>query len=495
MTSQAALNAEINSQLPDNNVNLVTPAILRPVLHDMVGFSVQSASTYNVINYGVVGDGIANDSPALQAAHDAALANGGGIVVIGMDPNGNNTYGLGSTLNWSDRVGISGQGIHTCGIKALAALNPMIIWTNDGGGGDPANSIENFKIDGNNLALSGILVGFGQQFLVKMIEVQNCINDGVVLCQTQNSTFWQLFVQNCGLSNIRLAGTAWNNDFIRCGSNQPGNLGYHLLVRNSAPYNNLVNGGTHTLLNNRHNVYLHPIFERGNPTSIVRLEDDDGDNGFYEFEFQGGSAANPQVYIGSSSSDNMFFHGTISESTSGASFAFDNFGFNTQLRTITGIGWSAGDWIRNTAPGSIFVDTPLGSFGNINVVSGGATETILASIAGALNYQLASGAFAFSENGNDGLSLGPLMTVDGHIVPIAGASELWDLGNSARRFRSVNAKSVTGGDVTALIGSYVNMNNGAAGNTATLTNAPVAGNPTKWIPISDNGVTRYIPTW
>jgi hypothetical protein len=37
--------------------------------------------------------------------------------------------------------------------------------------------------------------------------------------------------------------------------------------------------------------------------------------------------------------------------------------------------------------------------------------------------------------------------------------------------------------------------NGAAAQSATLTNAPVAGNPTKWIAISDNGTTRYIPTW
>jgi len=29
----------------------------------------------------------------------------------------------------------------------------------------------------------------------------------------------------------------------------------------------------------------------------------------------------------------------------------------------------------------------------------------------------------------------------------------------------------------------------------TLTNAPAAGNPTKWIPIDDNGTTRFIPAW
>ncbi len=37
--------------------------------------------------------------------------------------------------------------------------------------------------------------------------------------------------------------------------------------------------------------------------------------------------------------------------------------------------------------------------------------------------------------------------------------------------------------------------NGAAAQVATMTNGPTAGNPTKWIAINDNGVTRYIPAW
>jgi hypothetical protein len=37
--------------------------------------------------------------------------------------------------------------------------------------------------------------------------------------------------------------------------------------------------------------------------------------------------------------------------------------------------------------------------------------------------------------------------------------------------------------------------NGAAANIGTLTNAPSVGNPTKWIPVDDNGTTRYIPAW
>lgn len=39
------------------------------------------------------------------------------------------------------------------------------------------------------------------------------------------------------------------------------------------------------------------------------------------------------------------------------------------------------------------------------------------------------------------------------------------------------------------------LTNGAAASVGTLTNAPAAGDPTKWIGIDDNGTTRYIPAW
>lgn len=39
------------------------------------------------------------------------------------------------------------------------------------------------------------------------------------------------------------------------------------------------------------------------------------------------------------------------------------------------------------------------------------------------------------------------------------------------------------------------LTNSAAAAAATLLNAPVAGNPTKWIGINDNGTLRQIPAW
>jgi len=46
-----------------------------------------------------------------------------------------------------------------------------------------------------------------------------------------------------------------------------------------------------------------------------------------------------------------------------------------------------------------------------------------------------------------------------------------------------------------MIKTITTWSNGAAAGAGTLTNAPAAGDPTKWIPVDDNGTTRYIPAW
>jgi hypothetical protein len=51
------------------------------------------------------------------------------------------------------------------------------------------------------------------------------------------------------------------------------------------------------------------------------------------------------------------------------------------------------------------------------------------------------------------------------------------------------------GTTTPIFTSTAAITTGAGSSAGTLTNAPAAGNPTKWIPISDNGTTRYIPAW
>lgn len=46
-----------------------------------------------------------------------------------------------------------------------------------------------------------------------------------------------------------------------------------------------------------------------------------------------------------------------------------------------------------------------------------------------------------------------------------------------------------------LIRTNTALTGGGTANVPTLTTGPVTGNPTKWIPIDDNGTTRYIPSW
>lgn len=46
-----------------------------------------------------------------------------------------------------------------------------------------------------------------------------------------------------------------------------------------------------------------------------------------------------------------------------------------------------------------------------------------------------------------------------------------------------------------LIRTATSFTNGSGAGAGTLTNAPAAGNPTKWIAIDDNGTTRKFPTW
>lgn len=54
---------------------------------------------------------------------------------------------------------------------------------------------------------------------------------------------------------------------------------------------------------------------------------------------------------------------------------------------------------------------------------------------------------------------------------------------------------ITTGLAAALHTTSIALNNGAGAAAGTLLNAPAAGNPTKWIPVNDNGTTRYIPAW
>ena len=90
------------------------------------------------------------------------------------------------------------------------------------------------------------------------------------------------------------------------------------------------------------------------------------------------------------------------------------------------------------------------------------------------------------------------LSIEDIIAALAAISALGDMSS-----QMANNVAITGGNITAnlknnqtnLLESTVTLTNGAAAATGTLSNAPVAGNPTKWVAINDNGTLLYVPAW
>ena len=183
-------------------------------------------------------------------------------------------------------------------------------------------------------------------------------------------------------------------------------------------------------------------------------------------------------------------------STSGSALSWTTntgFGCNTSINaaTLGGATFASPGAIGGTTPGS-------GAFTTFTTIGKGSVATVTQ------NGQLSIGA---NSAANAALDIQDANT---------GGQE-WKIGpgvgtGSATEFNFYNATSSavlaklssTGGltltagittGSTTLHATSVALTNGAAANTGTLTNAPAAGNPTKWVPINDNGTTRYIPAW
>jgi hypothetical protein len=69
------------------------------------------------------------------------------------------------------------------------------------------------------------------------------------------------------------------------------------------------------------------------------------------------------------------------------------------------------------------------------------------------------------------------------------------LGAPTFRYTALYAVDVYTDDASFLMRTIATLANGAGSGAGTLSNAPSAGNPTKWIGVDDNGTTRHVPAW
>jgi hypothetical protein len=158
--------------------------------------------------------------------------------------------------------------------------------------------------------------------------------------------------------------------------------------------------------------------------------------------------------------------------------------WNNAAVAFTGLLYNA----VNTAsgPGSRLMSLQVGGVekmgvdptGNVFVADGGGLLAETGSATGVL----------IGINGGDTIKAnnsGFVPTVDGVLT----------LGATFFHWSGVFANNYTLNSNGPILTTQINLTNNAGASAGTLTNAPSIGNPTKWIPINDNGTIRNIPCW
>jgi hypothetical protein len=78
---------------------------------------------------------------------------------------------------------------------------------------------------------------------------------------------------------------------------------------------------------------------------------------------------------------------------------------------------------------------------------------------------------------------------------VIGNTRKLDYGIATASVWTFADKIAVPGAANPVLTTTATITSGAGAGAGTLTNAPAAGDPTSWIPINDNGTTRYIPAW
>lgn len=127
--------------------------------------------------------------------------------------------------------------------------------------------------------------------------------------------------------------------------------------------------------------------------------------------------------------------------------------------------------------------TNFAFFGNHSAVFGGAfaSDTVITSASGK-KIEFAAGL--------TGAAFSQAVTTTVFPSGCVGIGTATDCGAGG-----LLATDLYSNNASFLIRTKTTLSNAAAAATATLTNAPTAGNPTKWLSFDDNGTTRRIPAW
>ena len=162
----------------------------------------------------------------------------------------------------------------------------------------------------------------------------------------------------------------------------------------------------------------------------------------------------------------------------------------TNIRSVS-IGDGAGRTIPNTLTNILCIETNAvgdaqhaliyGAFLTGNVIIGNSvdgTNRDFGGVPGTNMLKLLNGTAATGTNVTNG----------GYFTVLGGVLSWVDQNGIVTQLSNTSSGQLDGA-------ATVPYTNNAGAQLATTTNGPLAGNPTKWIPINDNGTIRNIPAW
>lgn len=223
-------------------------------------------------------------------------------------------------------------------------------------------------------------------------------------------------------------------------------------------------------------------------------------------------------------SNTLTFTGTDSSSVAFGAGGTVLYSGGSYVASITG---TAGQVTASAATGAVTLSLPSALTGVNSVTSVAGQALVLATgtsgtaltIASATNIATFSaavvatgsitatgttaGLIAIATNGNNHLAFrnASAPSTDVWVNYVGGSNTLgWYTSADKMTLTTGGNLTISGLFTSGAVGGVLmatnqNLGTGAGVGLGTLTNAPAAGNPTKWIPVNDNGTTRYFPAW
>jgi hypothetical protein len=179
------------------------------------------ANSFNVKDFGALGDGHSDDTQALQAAIDAASAAGGGTVVMPAGTYIVSAQASGSALVIKDNVRLEGDATDRATLKlangSSADIDGILRANGDGIG------VSNLAIDGNRAHTTGVVsdlsLGDGAQLTLNYVHATNASGYGLDLRaeggQVQANKAYVDYNGLDGVTAAGLVGSALNDLIVR----------------------------------------------------------------------------------------------------------------------------------------------------------------------------------------------------------------------------------------------------------------------------------------